>query len=537
MSARSVAPLLVSIFSLGCTLGAPSPNEVVKLSDNVEFPPNVVQVPAGCQNDDVLAWTEGQIVCTPNSETPEGVVRTPDPCDVDQVLVRVGNAFECRPTGSLIPEDVVRTPESCSDDQVLVRSGSDFVCMAYLPTDVVRVSSCADGSVPKWNQANGEWSCLPDESGESPWQANASDIFYVGGRVGLLEPNPVVGVQVGWQSDRSQNPAPNPMGGMCPGNSTQCVCPAGTYWLDDPMNLNGQVEDGECEVAAFVVNDSNVGIGTTSPKAGLHLRFGEPTDPNRQHRMIIESNANAQGPGIEFLTTNNGSWTIGSIEGANELSIQRDVRLNQNPIMKLRDRFPFAQPRVGINVNDLDDANATFQIFTGGGEDAGFVVTSTETPSELFRVDRDGCISYIGGQLGTCTSDRALKTGIRDVSFPNAAERIAKLRPRKYRYKANQDADRYGLIAQEVEAAVPELAKTDSNGRKTVDYEGVKWMMLKALQEQQAIIERLERSNHELAKRVRTLEEEATRCLLAGSTDRGTCLQGGATQGAANKPQ
>ena len=46
-----------------------------------------------------------------------------------------------------------------------------------------------------------------------------------------------------------------------------------------------------------------------------------------------------------------------------------------------------------------------------------------------------------------------------------------------------------GVIAQEIEQEFPELVNTDSDGFKSVNYEGIAPILIEAMKEQQSIIE------------------------------------------------
>ena len=57
-----------------------------------------------------------------------------------------------------------------------------------------------------------------------------------------------------------------------------------------------------------------------------------------------------------------------------------------------------------------------------------------------------------------------------------------------------------GFIAQEVEKIVPEVVHTDNEGYKSIDYSKFSPFIIKAIQEQQQLIEQLEKANEQLIK-------------------------------------
>jgi hypothetical protein len=105
------------------------------------------------------------------------------------------------------------------------------------------------------------------------------------------------------------------------------------------------------------------------------------------------------------------------------------------------------------------------------------------------------------GQLGTVSSSRRFKEDIKDMA--NASHRLFSLRPVTFRYTAMYDDGskpiQYGLIAEEVAQAFPELAVRDDHGNiETVHYETLNVLLLNEMQKQQRRIDALERRLNEL---------------------------------------
>jgi hypothetical protein len=91
-------------------------------------------------------------------------------------------------------------------------------------------------------------------------------------------------------------------------------------------------------------------------------------------------------------------------------------------------------------------------------------------------------------------SDARMKEDVRDL---DTTERLMQLRPVDYLWKhqaTSDDPDRrnLGFIAQEVQQVFPELVSTSPDGKLGVEYTGLIAPLVKAIQEQQAIIEALE---------------------------------------------
>lgn len=86
-------------------------------------------------------------------------------------------------------------------------------------------------------------------------------------------------------------------------------------------------------------------------------------------------------------------------------------------------------------------------------------------------------------------SDKRYKKYVKPLTY--AADRLAQLRGYSFVYKESNQAS-IGLIAQEVEAVMPELVHTDSlTERKTLNYNGVIALLVEVVNKQQSEIQAL----------------------------------------------
>ena len=104
------------------------------------------------------------------------------------------------------------------------------------------------------------------------------------------------------------------------------------------------------------------------------------------------------------------------------------------------------------------------------------------------------------GKIGYVASSARYKDDILDMKDVGW---LYKLRPVNFTYKADEiKKKQYGLIAEEVEKVNPDFVSYNKDGQvETVSYSQLIAPMLKAIQDQQAVIE-------ELQKRIETLEKE-----------------------------
>ena len=97
----------------------------------------------------------------------------------------------------------------------------------------------------------------------------------------------------------------------------------------------------------------------------------------------------------------------------------------------------------------------------------------------------------IAGTL-TENSDARLKTDVRALT--GALDSVRELRPVRYRLRepaSGPRSEQLGLIAQEVEAVLPELTGEGTDGNLGVSYGRLSAVLVSAMQEQQQTIETL----------------------------------------------
>ena len=205
-------------------------------------------------------------------------------------------------------------------------------------------------------------------------------------------------------------------------------------------------------------SDTKVGVGTTAPLSRLH---------------VVDS-ANA---GLR-VQTNTAGGTVGSFGALGDFQIDSNslaggrltVRENGN---------------VGIGTN-LPDAKLDVAGKIRVGSLGGGGITQL-------------CLNGIG-EISACSSSLRYKTGLRP--FTSGLKLINQLHPLAFKWKADQSSD-LGLGAEEVAAVEPLLVTHSENG----DVEGVKYdrlgvVLVNAVKEQQAQIEKQQAQIAELKKLV-----------------------------------
>jgi hypothetical protein len=201
------------------------------------------------------------------------------------------------------------------------------------------------------------------------------------------------------------------------------------------------------------------------------------------------------------------------------------------------DGVSFSSPAARIQVRASEDWSPTARggrlVFLVrpngvlGGDRFAMVIADNEsvgigefTPADRLDVNGDvrvgtsgtnGCLKNNNGNtiVGTCSSDLRFK---RDITpFQASLDRVAALQPVHYHWRAGDFPEKqfgteqaYGLIAQEVEAVLPEIVTTDADGYKAVDYAKLPLLAIQAIRE-------LKERNEALERRLAALEQSLTR--------------------------
>jgi len=118
--------------------------------------------------------------------------------------------------------------------------------------------------------------------------------------------------------------------------------------------------------------------------------------------------------------------------------------------------------------------------------------------------------AYATGTWGS--SDASFKKNISIID--NSLNRIMKIRGTRFEFRTEEFKDyqfargpQYGFIAQELEKEFPEVVKTEGDGYKSVNYNGMIPVLVEAIKEQQKIIDQLKVENNEMKLSQKTLQD------------------------------
>ncbi len=249
-----------------------------------------------------------------------------------------------------------------------------------------------------------------------------------------------------------------------------------------------------------VTANGKVGIGTTSPEGTFDVSGADPV-------IYIQDTETLSANARVFLKFS---------ESDNDGSPQAAFRIGQDS-RTFRIAFSAEDTQTGI-YNDLftvkDDGFLGLRIspvadlhikqsqaITSGG--TGGLMLEDADDTDNWQVHHSGLHlsftengtrrSYITAATGelTVVSDKRFKKNIEGL--PSVLDGVLKLNPLKYHYLGNAASavKTSGFLAQEVAEVFPDLVRHDEDGNMGLAYDNFAVLAIKAIQEQQAIIEQL----------------------------------------------
>jgi hypothetical protein len=260
-------------------------------------------------------------------------------------------------------------------------------------------------------------------------------------------------------------------------------------------------------------SSGNVGIGTTSPSRrldvqvasdGIAASFGK-SGGTMQPRLVVKASesastvsigtdyAGATSPSLVFETAvteraridSSGNFLVGTTSGSNRLVVD-----GLNTVATFTSSSTSTQ--IAIQAANSAGANSRIYMECPGVNAGGFgYVRSTSRLYAWSSTEDSGPYVVANGTSWTTNSDARLKTNVQNIGYGLNA--VLALSPKEYEYKIDEGKKCLGFIAQDVVAIIPELVDVpeDSNEMMGIEYQSIIPVLVKAIQEQQAIIESL----------------------------------------------
>lgn len=230
---------------------------------------------------------------------------------------------------------------------------------------------------------------------------------------------------------------------------------------------------GSFSSVSSVLGHENTAVGSYA--------FNANTSGHQNTVIGMDSGRNSTGSNNVFLgyksgrdATGSGNVFLGYTSGQNETGSNKLYIENSNSIAPLI---------YGEFDNDYLQVNGNFDVGVSG----------------------DGTIAR--SNAWNTFSDRRWKTNFKKIE--NALDKLNQINGYYYNWKDKKDQSlQVGVIAQEIEAVLPEIVNTDKNGYKSVDYSKISALLIQVAKEQQSILEHQETKIEELSKKYTDLAKE-----------------------------
>jgi len=244
------------------------------------------------------------------------------------------------------------------------------------------------------------------------------------------------------------------------------------------INSSGRVGIGTTDIDAPIdivdsteyIRVSNTTSDNTTKTGGLAIRHrdNEEEDFNVINGVSGSSSNIVNIGGSDFIGSLNAANTISFFTTSTRTTVDGTLHANMDRFGST-DSTSMGRMAVGYNPSAVTSNNRQFGLHVGGHryyhsammvEDYDSATSYATTLIQFFRNGSDcGEITATTSTTYSTSSDYRLKTDIQDMD--SASQIIKKLKPRKYKWKANENIDGYtnpyvnGFIAHEVQEAIP----------------------------------------------------------------------------------
>lgn len=288
-------------------------------------------------------------------------------------------------------------------------------------------------------------------------------------------------------------------------------------------NYSGRLRAYYGSTEYFTINASgNVGIGTSSPASKLNVvdagtgantllvQSGQTgTTPRSNTVLRLQTTATGRDVNIQFSDNVTNAAEVGMVGGNMYFTTAGAERARIDPSGNLLVGLTSSVAGKLQVKNNSGDASSGITVVESG--------TNNYWSQYMYTVTHDLYFSYNNVNKGyfqssngvyVSVSDERLKKDIQDL--PYGLNEILSLRPTSYRMTEQEDVDAksLGFIAQEAMEVLPETVFEMQGGMYGMDKAAIIPVLVKAIQEQQALIKQQAAALTTLTERITALENK-----------------------------
>ena len=277
----------------------------------------------------------------------------------------------------------------------------------------------------------------------------------------------------------------------------------------DSALSNNMVGSDNTAIGKSALLSNTTGSGNTAIGSGALLinNIGQANTACGSDALFANTEGDANtGIGIQGLfniTTGSGNTAVGFQSLLNNTAGENNTAVGESTLVNCTGTGSIA---IGSHAGEFVGSSNNVIAIGSPGDDVDnscfigniFGVTSTQGTGVFINSD---------GQLGTTTSSRRFKEGIKPVD--KASEALFSLTPVTFHYKKEFDpaaVEQFGLIAEDVEKVDPDLVVRDKEGKPySVRYDQVNAMLLNEFLKEHKKVEKLEATVADLAEQLQKI--------------------------------
>ena len=303
----------------------------------------------------------------------------------------------------------------------------------------------------------------------------------------------------------------------------------GTTSPSEKLTVSGKTQSSEFRASSgaggkgydFTASGSGAGVANIFCPAGYTLGFGTnstermritsagyvgvgTTDTN-SHRMAIDSGS---GTSLGLMHKSSNTFTLMTFKASGST---QDIRLGATGNDMIFQTAGTERMRINSSGNTMfgttSEAYTSARLHVGNGNASyayAFGTIANYSPFYIVNSAGTGVRLDNNSNSWTSTSDETVKENIEDIG--NVLDIVKNYRTVKFNFIGHEE-EKIGFIAQDWQNDFPQVVSADERNNKLgIQYTETIPVLLKAIQEQQTIIETQQTTINDLKSRIETLE-------------------------------